>query len=212
MVCTSKQSAQQVLFQMYNAVSIAELKGYAMMQFSWMILRTYGKGLFFYIFRISRRMLNGLIFFLLFGIYLGNFSKESHLMRMRFEERVEKTQLVMRKVMERADRSVWRCDPRHHIEGETYITVTRLLQGYIENEVDMNNDNTCRENCNAYQFTESYSCYKELFCARQPKCSGKLLNCQFFDSDMWICPSVSTFTSFTTEEFDTRAVNNTKSH
>lgn len=131
---------------------------------------------------------------------------------MRFEERVEKTQLVMRKVMERADRSVWRCDPRHHIEGETYITVTRLLQGYIENEVDMNNDNTCRENCNAYQFTESYSCYKELFCARQPKCSGKLLNCQFFDSDMWICPSVSTFTSFTREEFDTRAVNNTKSH
>lgn len=44
LVCISKQSAQQVLFQMYNAISIAELKGYAMMQFSWMILRTYGKG------------------------------------------------------------------------------------------------------------------------------------------------------------------------
>lgn len=124
-------------------------------------------------------------------LHLGNFSRESHLMRERFEDRVEKTQLLMRKVMERADRSVWRCDPRHHIEGETFITVTRLLQGYIENEVDMNNDNTCRENCQAYQFTETYSCYKELFCARQPKCSGKLLNCQFFDSDMWICPSVS---------------------
>lgn len=47
LVCVSKQSAQQVLFQMYNAISIAELKGYAMMQFSWMILRTYGKGLLF---------------------------------------------------------------------------------------------------------------------------------------------------------------------
>lgn len=46
LVCISKQSAQQVLFQMYNAISIAELKGYAMMQFSWMILRTYGKGLY----------------------------------------------------------------------------------------------------------------------------------------------------------------------
>lgn len=123
-------------------------------------------------------------------LFSGNFSKESHLMRERFEDRVQRTQILMRKVMERANRSVWRCDPRHHIEGETYVTVTRLLQGYIENEVDMNNDNTCRENCNAYQFTESYSCYKELFCARQPKCSGKLLNCQFFDSDMWICPSV----------------------
>lgn len=56
MVCTSKQSAQQVLFQMYNAVSIAELKGYAMMQFSWMILRTYGKGLFFYIFAYAQNV------------------------------------------------------------------------------------------------------------------------------------------------------------
>lgn len=46
LVCVSKQSAQQVLFQMYNAISIAELKGYAMMQFSWMVLRAYGKGLY----------------------------------------------------------------------------------------------------------------------------------------------------------------------
>lgn len=75
MVCTSKQSAQQVLFQMYNAVSIAELKGYAMMQFSWMILRTYGKGLFFYIFRISRRMLNGLIFFIIIWNLIRQFLK-----------------------------------------------------------------------------------------------------------------------------------------
>lgn len=112
-------------------------------------------------------------------------------MRDRFNERTLKTQEVIRKVMERADRSVWRCDPNHHVEGETYEAVTRLLQGYVENEVDMNNDNTCRENCGAYQFTESYTCYKDLYCARQPKCSGKILNCQFYDSDMWICPSVS---------------------
>lgn len=45
MICQSRQSAQQVLLQMYNAISIAELKGYAMVQFSWMILRTLGKGL-----------------------------------------------------------------------------------------------------------------------------------------------------------------------
>lgn len=115
-------------------------------------------------------------------------------MRERFNERVLKTQILLRKVMERADRSVWRCDPTHHVESETYVTVTRLLQGYIENEVDMNVDNTCRENCAAYQYTESSGCFKELYCARQPKCSGKLLNCQFFDSDMWVCASVSNYT------------------
>lgn len=93
--------------------------------------------------------------------------------------------------MERADRHVWRCDPVHYIEHETYEAVTRLLQGYIENEVDMNNDGTCRENCAAYQYAENMGCYKDMFCSKQPKCTGKLLNCQFIDADMWVCPSVS---------------------
>lgn len=44
MVCITRQSAQQVLYHLYNAISVTELKGYAMMQFSWMILRTYGRG------------------------------------------------------------------------------------------------------------------------------------------------------------------------
>lgn len=127
----------------------------------------------------------------LFSYLLGNFSRESDLMTEHFNERTIRTQELLRKVMERTDRAVWRCDPENHVENETYIAVTRLLQGYIENEVDMNTDNTCRENCNAYTYTESYSCYKDLFCARQAKCSGKLINCQFVDADMWVCPSVS---------------------
>lgn len=112
-------------------------------------------------------------------------------MRERFNERTLRTQELLRKVMERTDRSVWRCDPSNHVEGETFIAITRLLQGYIENEVDMNTDNTCRENCAAYSFTESYGCYKDLYCARQQRCAGKLINCQFVDSDMSICPAVS---------------------
>lgn len=124
---------------------------------------------------------------------LGNYSRESILMRERFTERTQKTQILLKKVMERADRHVWRCDPTHHVEHETYETVTRLLQGYIENEVDMNNDGTCRENCAAYQFAENMGCYKDMYCSRQPKCTGKLLNCQFVDADMWVCPAVRTY-------------------
>lgn len=114
-------------------------------------------------------------------------------MRESFEQRANRIQHFIGDEMKLADRSVWRCDPKHHIEGETFIPVTRLLQGFIENEVNMNNDNTCRETCTAYQNTEIYGCYKELFCARQPKCSGKLLNCQFFDADMHVCSSVCVF-------------------
>lgn len=110
-------------------------------------------------------------------------------MRKNFEKRVGRTQDQLRKVLERADRTLWRCDPKDHVEGKTYLQLTRLLQGYIENEVDMNNQGGCWENCGHYQLTESYSCYKELYCSQQPKCRGKLLFCTFVDSDMWICPA-----------------------
>uniref|UniRef100_U5EP73 Putative secreted protein n=1 Tax=Corethrella appendiculata TaxID=1370023 RepID=U5EP73_9DIPT len=163
-ICTYRQSAQQILYQLYNAVSITELKGYSMMQFSWMLLKTYGK---------------------------GNFTKESELMRNNFEDRIEKTQAILQKVMERSDRDIWRCDPNKFIENENYLQITRLLQGYIENEVDMNSDSTCRENCGAYPVADIHGCYQDLYCAKQPKCTGKLYDCMYEDSDMWICPASS---------------------
>lgn len=43
-LCNAKTSTQQILYQLYNAISVTELKGYAMMQFSWMLLKTYDKG------------------------------------------------------------------------------------------------------------------------------------------------------------------------
>lgn len=135
-----------------------------MMQFSWMLLKSYGK---------------------------GNYTREAQLMRKSFADRARKTQALLRDVMSDADRQVWRCDPHAHVEGVTYEAVTRLLQGYVENEVDMNTDQTCRENCAAYTFTENHGCFKDMYCAKQPRCSGKILNCQYVDSDMWICPSVS---------------------
>lgn len=105
-------------------------------------------------------------------------------MRKNFERRAAKSQELMQKVLEISDRELWRCDPSTHVEGKTYLQVTKLLQGYIENEVDLNRDGTCWETCPHYQLTESYGCFKELYCARQPKCSGKLLFCTFFVSLM----------------------------
>lgn len=119
----------------------------------------------------------------------GNYTGEAELMRKRFDQRTLKTQQYLRRILERAERQLIRCDPSYHEEDQTYVAVTRLLQGYIENEVDMNNQATCRETCDFYQHTENYGCFKDLFCSKQPKCHGKILNCQFFDSDMFICQS-----------------------
>jgi predicted transcriptional regulator len=46
-MCNLQQSPQQLLYNLYNSVAITELKGYAMMQFSWMLLRLYKKGMKF---------------------------------------------------------------------------------------------------------------------------------------------------------------------
>ncbi|XP_034671391.1 uncharacterized protein LOC117903453 isoform X2 [Drosophila subobscura] len=161
-ICNTQQSAQQFVYSLYADIALTELKAYTMMEFSWMMLRVYGK---------------------------GNFTQEAELMRTDYERRTERTLKLLKDVMTRADRIVWRCDPKKHVAGVTYDEVTRLLQGYIENEVDLNNEETCRETCSFYQSTRSEGCYKELYCARQPKCSGRLYNCQFVDSDMWVCPS-----------------------
>lgn len=77
------------------------------------------------------------------------------------------------------------------IIGETYEEFTQLLQGYIQNEVDLNPDQTCRENCAEYTYTKSHGCFNNLYCQKQRRCNGKIINCRYVDSDMWICPSVS---------------------
>ncbi|XP_017870065.1 PREDICTED: uncharacterized protein LOC108618522 isoform X2 [Drosophila arizonae] len=166
-MCHTKQSAQQFVYSLYTDIALTELKGYTMMEFSWMMLRVYGR---------------------------GNFSQEAELMRRDYEKRTERTLKLLKEVMRRSDRIVWRCDPDRFVLNKTYDEVTRLLQGYIENEVDLNADETCRETCSFYQSTRSEGCFKEYFCSRQPKCTGRLYNCQFVDSDMWVCPAAGNST------------------
>lgn len=47
MMCSTNQSPQQVLYSLYDAIALTELKGYTMIQFSYMLLRLYGKGSLF---------------------------------------------------------------------------------------------------------------------------------------------------------------------
>lgn len=42
--CQLFQSAQQLLYTLYTDIALTELKGYTMMEFSWMILRLNGEG------------------------------------------------------------------------------------------------------------------------------------------------------------------------
>lgn len=96
MRCNIQQSPQQILFNLYNTITLAELKGYTMVQFSYMLLKLYDK---------------------------GNFRRESELAKQRYEERDEATVKAIQSAMKNASRDFWKCDPKKHLAGINYINV-----------------------------------------------------------------------------------------
>nr|XP_044251074.1 uncharacterized protein LOC108065941 isoform X1 [Drosophila takahashii] len=158
--CKTPQSPQQFLYTFYVDYVIFELKAHALVEWAWMLLRKFG---------------------------LGGSIEEENESRKAYKRRTSGTLSKIKKLMSQADRSVWRCDPRYHKLGVTYEEVTRLLQGYIENEVDLNSDETCRHDCGYYTSAKNEGCFDNKFCARQPKCSGGVHDCRFVESDMEIC-------------------------
>ncbi|XP_011303273.1 uncharacterized protein orion isoform X2 [Fopius arisanus] len=162
-ICNEQQSPQQLLYNLYSTIALAEVKGYAMMQFSYTLLRLYKN---------------------------GTFEEESKKMARDYATRTSESLRAVRIAMAFAPRDFWRCDPNVHKEGTTYAELKQLFQGYIVNEVDLNPSSTCRENCGFYSYARVHGCYDNLYCSQQRKCNGKVVNCQYFDSDMWICPSV----------------------
>ncbi|XP_034101870.1 uncharacterized protein LOC117566449 [Drosophila albomicans] len=119
----------------------------------------------------------------------GNFTTKRNSVRQNYNEITQTALASLKEVTEKTDRLLWRCDPSPHIHKVTYDEVTRLLQGYIENEVDLNTDGSCSRTCADYHNTTSKSCSDEKFCAQQPKCSGRIHDCQFIDSIQSVCQS-----------------------
>jgi len=163
-LCGMTQSPYQLMYNLYNIVALTELKGYAMLQFSYMVLKINQK---------------------------GNFSLEAEAARRKFEVEAEQKLEAVKQVLPEMSRRYMKCDPREHKEGETFLKVKGFLQGYIENEVDMNDYGTCKSKCSEYTYTESKGCYKDLFCAKQKRCAGRIFDCEFYHADAWVCMSQS---------------------
>ncbi|KAK1133607.1 hypothetical protein K0M31_011408 [Melipona bicolor] len=164
-ICNENQSLQQLLYNLYTTVTLSEIKGYSMIQFSYRLLRLYNPG--------------------------TNFTEEMKTVQEQYEERTRETLRAVKTAMAFSPRQLWRCDARLHKLDNTYTKLTQLFQGYIVNEVDLNSEATCRENCAYYEYSKVNGCFKNLFCSQQRKCNGKVLKCEYIDSDMWICPSKS---------------------
>lgn len=134
-----------------------------------------------------------------FFIASGNFRSSAQTLRTKYLDRTHQTQDIVRHLLEYSRRDIWRCDPNHYTVG-TYEEVTNFLQGYIDNEVNLNPEGTCQNTCNDYKITENYGhCYDGTYCALKPAgaerdravCKGKIVNCEFLGSDLNVCSSVS---------------------
>uniref|UniRef100_A0AAR5PC47 Uncharacterized protein n=1 Tax=Dendroctonus ponderosae TaxID=77166 RepID=A0AAR5PC47_DENPD len=160
------QSQQQIYYNLYNVIAFNGLKNYVMLQFAYLMSR------------ISHK---------------GNYTDLSEIVKVNFEKRVNETMSIFRGLMEVVPTATWNCDPEVHEKGQTYEEFTRLLQGHIENEVDMNNGGTCLQDCSAYSATKSYGCYDSdsKYCREVERCNGDILNCRFVKNHMEVCPSNS---------------------
>ncbi|XP_076043891.1 uncharacterized protein LOC143026977 isoform X2 [Oratosquilla oratoria] len=164
--CEMHQSPQQLVHGLYSMIALTEAQGYAMLNFAWILLRIYNE---------------------------GNFTMEQQLSKDLYLKYSQDILQESKTTITKLENSFMRCDPPKHAEGETYIQVTELLQGYIENEVDMNEGGSCQNKCSFYEHTKSYGCYRGdvQYCGQQPSCEGNIHECSFIDSDFWVCPSVS---------------------
>ncbi|KAH8249599.1 hypothetical protein KR032_010765, partial [Drosophila birchii] len=159
-ICKSQQSAQQFFYLLFEDIALTELKTHAMIEYSWLLLQQFGK---------------------------GDFTEEKRVIREALKRRTSRTLRMFKDVIGLADRTVWRCDPTHHTAGVTYEEVTRLLQGYIENEVDLSPTGRCRYDCAHFSNTRNHGCYDNQFCSKQTKCSGRVHNCQYVEYKMQVC-------------------------
>lgn len=121
---------------------------------------------------------------------LGDYNRNATEFRNEFIQKTVESLRVAQKIFEIADRSVWRCDPKSYVENSTFLQITRLLQGHIENEMDLNRERTCVDTCQNYQFTEEFGCSDRSICNMQSKCQGKILSCTSLEDNMWICPGI----------------------
>ncbi|XP_071446967.1 uncharacterized protein [Hetaerina americana] len=164
-ICIIHESPQQLIQNVYNMAFLTDIKGYAMMQFSWMILSLYDE---------------------------GNFTRIAQVMNNRIDKMISQKTEAANEAMAQASSGFWKCDPNHHHENVTYVQLTNLLQGHLQNEIDINPTHNCREDCSHYSgntYAQVNSCYQGLFCDVQPKCTGRLFDCQFIDSDSHVCLS-----------------------
>lgn len=92
-------------------------------------------------------------------------------------------------------RVVWSCD--NFNSNESYTQLTNFIQGYVDNEINLNPDGSCAPYCSDFKSTKSYGCKAGTMCAtnyldhNKTRCLGTVRDCDYFGPSFSLCPNVS---------------------
>lgn len=80
----------------------------------------------------------------------------------------------------------------YSILGENaYEQITKFLQGYVDNELNFNDEDTCQQSCSDYKQTKHLRCADKTMCANERNeeieklsiCSGQIHDCVDINND-----------------------------
>lgn len=88
------------------------------------------------------------------------------------------------------------------VVSHRYTEITNFLQGYIDNEANLNEKGSCTESCEDYTRTRRYGCTIDTPCHPErhgvaaSACDGVIRDCLSLPSDLRICEAVCTVNFF----------------
>lgn len=77
------------------------------------------------------------------------------------------------------------------LAGTYYTSFTNFIQGYIDNEINLNGEQTCGGTCSDYKSTKNHQCQYYTICDHsnfiRTRCTGDIFDCSTIDSDGVAC-------------------------
>ncbi|CAH0564645.1 unnamed protein product [Brassicogethes aeneus] len=155
------QSAEILFKILFDAFFIVQLKAEITMQFSYNFLRLTSR-----------------------GSYYDNilFSNNEYILN-----RTKLLDIYYEIMKYYGEGEIWNAIDKYDKQDETYSEVTKLLQGFLQNEEHLNAEKSCWKSCDKYRVTRETG-FGPAKCENRG-CKGRVLSCQWVGKDVTICPS-----------------------
>ncbi|XP_034935116.1 uncharacterized protein [Chelonus insularis] len=174
-VCNPAFSFQERLYEIFNIVSLTEIRAFMMTLFAYDYLASTTN---------------------------ESYAKEVKKAQAKFVLRMEEYILTVRNKMTTVSRVIFPCDPPAWIRGETFVELEGLMTGYLMNEAQAYSDGTCSNSCSDIDATQTYGCFtwavstggvgvystsqKFKYCPRR-ECLGRAYYCGSIGDSVEVC-------------------------